>query len=403
MEPLKHQLDLLRRRIARIDAHYAGQAGTGAQAPLPEGKEVETPAGRHWEFERLWPAHFRHGTADVGALSEMPADLLTVLDQAGLWESPVEKWAFLDTETTGLAGGSGTVAFLVGCGAITSRGFELRQFFMRDHGEEASLLHALEEWLAGFDVVITYNGKGFDVPLLETRFRMNRRKPCFGRLRHIDLLHSSRRIWRLALERCRLQDLESRILGVERHGDPGGAAIPQLYFDFLYTRNFGPLWPVFTHNAIDILSLACLTAIVPEAFRDPSRLTNAAEMVGLARWLKSEAKLEESLALMDAALDKALPDTLAWETLWHAADLSRKLGRDSAALARWTELSTAPNPFRARAYERLAIHYERKEKNPAMALEMTRAARAIEDSPGLLKREQRLAARLAIARPGRLL
>ncbi len=402
MEPLKHQLDLLRRRIATIDARYSSHAGQPA-APLPEGREAETAAGKHWEFDRFWPAHQRHGTADIGALSEMPADLLNVLSQGDVWASPPEKWAFLDTETTGLAGGSGTVAFLVGCGAITSRGFELKQFFMRDHGEEASLLHALEAWLAAFDVVITYNGKGFDIPLLETRYRMNRLKPCFDRLRHVDLLYSSRRLWRLALESCRLQELEARILGVERHGDPGGAAIPQLYFDFLRTRNFGPLWPVFTHNAIDILSLACLTAVVPEAFRDPSRLTHGAEMVGLARWLKSGSKLEESIGLFSAALARPMPDALVWETLWHAADLERKLGRQDAAVAHWTELSTAPNPYRARAFERLAIHYERKEKNPAMALEMTRAARAIEDSPELVKRETRLAARLATARSGRLL
>lgn len=402
MDPLKHQLDLLRRRIATIDARYSTGAPAPA-APLPEGCEVETPAGKHWEFERLWPAHHRHGSADVGALCELPPDLLSVLSQNEDWSTPPARWTFLDTETSGLAGGSGTVAFLVGCGSITERGFELRQFFMRDHGEEPSLLHALEDYLSAYDVVITYNGKAFDIPLLETRYRMNRRKPCFTRLRHVDLLHSSRRLWRLALSSCRLQDLESRILGVERHGDPGGAAIPQLYFEWLHTRNFRPLWPVFTHNAIDILSLACLTAVVPQAFRDPSRLTNGAEMVGLARWLKSESKLEESLALFDAALARPLPDALAWETLWHAADLDRKLGRHDSALARWTELSTAPNPYRARAYERLAIHYERRERNPVMALEMTRAARALDDTPSLAKRESRLAARASTARPGRLL
>ena len=402
MDPLKHQLDLLRRRIATIDARFATGPSTPA-APLPEGREVETPAGKHWEFERLWPAHHRHGSADVGALCELPADLLSVLSQNDAWSTPPARWTFLDTETSGLAGGSGTVAFLVGCGSITERGFELRQFFMRDHGEEPSLLHALEDYLAAFDVIVTYNGKAFDLPLLETRYRMNRRKPCFARLRHVDLLHSSRRLWRLALSSCRLQDLESRILGVERHGDPGGAAIPQLYFEWLHTRNFRPLWPVFTHNAIDILSLACLSAVVPQAFRDPSRLTNGAEMVGLARWLKSESKLEESLALFDAALSRPLPDSLAWETLWHAADLDRKLGRHDSALARWTELSTAPNPYRARAYERLALHYERRERNPVMALEMTRAARALDDSPSLAKRESRLAARTSTARLRRLL
>ncbi|MGO9239484.1 MAG: ribonuclease H-like domain-containing protein [Bryobacteraceae bacterium] len=370
---------------------------------------METPDGRHWEMQRAWPAHYRHGVSDVGALIELPPDILSaLLPGAGAGQEPPidcppERWAFLDTETTGLAGGSGTLAFLVGVGSITPRGFALKQYFLRQPAEEASLLAALAADLTSFDVLITYNGKAFDVPLLETRFLMNRRKPPFPRLQHVDLLYGARRLWRLKLESCRLQDLEQRILGHERVGDVGGAFIPNLYFDYLRRGDARPLEPIFFHNAIDILSLACLTAVVPQAFREPARLKHGAELAGLARWLCKEDRLEEAVTLMRLALARPMSDALVWETLWRLADSERKLHRLDAAVVAWSELSQVRNPFQAQAWERLALHYERVEKNLAMALECTRAALAIERTPELEKRAARLFARLSKPRPGKLL
>ncbi|MGD0579622.1 MAG: ribonuclease H-like domain-containing protein [Bryobacteraceae bacterium] len=429
MRDLSPQLEALRRKIARME----GRAAVDRTANSPQitgenailhggntaedtvaaagnpvaGREVPTPAGRHWEMERAWPSHYRHGVSDVGALIELPADILSELLSAGggaqLINCPPQRWAFLDTETTGLAGGSGTLAFLVGVGSITPGGFALKQYFVRQPAEEASLLLALAADLASFDVLVTYNGKAFDVPLLETRFLMNRQKAPFPRLQHVDLLFGARRLWRLKLESCRLQDLERRILGYERVGDVGGAFIPNLYFDFLRRRDARPLEPVFFHNALDILSLACLTAVVPQAFREPARLTHGAELAGLARWFCNEDRLEEAVALMRLALQRPMSDALVWETLWRLADSERKLHRQAAAVAAWSELAAVRNPFQVQALERLAIHYERGEKNPALALEWTQAALAIERTPELEKRAARLAARLSKPRPGRLL
>ena len=178
-----------------------------------------------------------------------------------------QKWAFLDTETTGLAGGAGTYAFLIGVGHATREGFRLRQFFMRDYGEEASLLDALAEYLAQFDVLITYNGKSF-------RSAAARDALCMARRGILSIACS---IWTCCSARggcgscgwnsCRLVELENQILGVEREGDLPGEMIPYYYFDYLRTQQALRLVPIFHHNAIDILSLACLTAIVPQAFR----------------------------------------------------------------------------------------------------------------------------------------
>src|SRR5580658_8422862 len=227
MEDIQDQLAALRRRIARVDRKYADCAPP-APAPRPHppsagyiqdlmsGAVVSTPCGEHFETEKLWERHRRHGSVDISDLVELPEDLLAQLSEGAIGRAHPTKWAFLDTETTGLAGGTGTYAFLIGVGSIEPAGFRLRQFFMRDHGEEASLLRRLSEHLAQFDVLITYNGKAYDQPLLETRFRMSRARHPFGRMAHLDLLFGARRLWKLRLESCRLVELENRILGVER-------------------------------------------------------------------------------------------------------------------------------------------------------------------------------------------
>lgn len=391
-------LEYLRQRLARIDAKYAA----GPKPPaMRDGCEVENEAGRFWMLDKRWPPHHRHGAADVGALAELPAGLLTTLEPGA--SSAPERWIFLDTETTGLMGGSGTLAFLIGVGWIGEQGFELRQYFIREHGEEPAALTHLAELLEGYEVIVTYNGKAFDIPLLETRYRMSRLKPPFGRLVHVDLLHSARRLWRLALDSCRLQDLEARIMGVERHGDVDGALIPAIYFEWLRTRDARPLQPVFSHNAIDILSLACLTAIVPQAIDAPETLTRGGEMVGLGRWMKKEGRLEDALTLFRRAVSGNLSEELLYHTLWQIASIEKKLARHDAAVAVWAELTTIENPFRAQAYEQLAIHYERREKNYAMALEMTRAALELGGGDALHQRRVRLEGRINRPKAGRLL
>ena len=205
------------------------------------GEEVETAVGKHYETETLYARHKSHGSADVGALSDLSADLLDTLSNGAVRSVPPSEWAFLDTETTGLAGGTGTCAFLVGVGRITPEGFRVRQFFMRDYGEEASSLDALTRHLEQFRVLITYNGRTFDQPLLETRYRMNRARPPFGRLEHVDLLHGARKLWKLRFDSCRLVELESRILGVERHGDAPGALIP-IFISNICARRKSRVW-----------------------------------------------------------------------------------------------------------------------------------------------------------------
>src|ERR1700733_3429482 len=408
MEDIQEQLANLRRRIARIDRKWTGDRVERPRfqpGPRParyfveelmSGEVVRTSLGEHFEAEKLFESHRRHGSMDIANLHELPADLLDSLSDGAIGRAHPTRWAFLDTETTGLAGGTGTYAFLIGVGSIEPAGFRLRQFFMRDHGEEASLLRRLSEHLAQFDVLITYNGKTYDQPLLETRFRMARAPHPFERLAHLDLLFGARRLWKLRLESCRLVELENQILGVERQGDLPGEMIPYYYFEYLRTQQAFRLVPVFHHNAIDILSLACLTAVVPFAFRAPEETAfrHGADVIGLARWVLKSGRKEQALRLLRRAVDLGLPDDLLFKTLWDIGVMEKRLGRPDAALAVFTDLAASRNAYRARAFRELAKHYERGERNYAMALEMTRGALALEDTPELRRRERRLQDRL---------
>jgi len=398
-QELQSQLASLRRMTAKIERKYAlppKPKPKPAPVEMP-GWEAATAVGQHWEMEKAYPVH---GGSETARLMELPPDLLQAISGGLVPAVPPERIAFLDTETTGLAGGTGTVAFVTGVGRITAEGFVVRQFFLRDFDEEASALAALGEHLREFDVLVTYNGKAFDQPLLETRYRMTRQKPPFGRLEHLDLLYGARRLWKLRFESCRLVNLESEVLGVERVGDVPGHLIPALYFDYVRTRRPAPLEPVFEHNRLDIVSLACLTAIVPRAFHSPHEVELAGtEMIGLGRWLIAAERFDDGLVLLRRAVARHIPDELLFRTLWDIAVTEKKLERGVKA---FEELVESRNPYRVLALEELAKYHEHVAKDAAAALEFTLTALSYEESAELRKREERLRKKAARPRARRL-
>ena len=169
-----------------------------------------------------------------------------------------EDFCFLDTETTGLSHGAGTVAFLVGIGFFDEGGFVVRQYLMRDYDEEAALLSHVAEETQKRRILCTFNGGTFDLPMLEARFTMQRMREMIPRLPHVDLLPASRRVWKLRLKKCNLTHLEEAVLGQERQDDLPGALVPERYFSFLKTRDFSLLTDILDHNAQDIISLALI-------------------------------------------------------------------------------------------------------------------------------------------------
>jgi len=402
-EDWKARLALLRGRIARIDHKYRVEASS---RPLPvhyeaerllSGQVVENRHGCFFLSEKIFPAHRRHGGVELSRLVELEADLLPDVSGGEIPAADPRRWAFLDTETTGLAGGAGTCAFLVGVGTIEEAGFRVRLFFMRDYDEEAAMLAALAELLAGYQVLVSYNGKAYDAPLLRTRYRLARLPDPLDGLAHLDLLFAARRLWRLRLESCRLIELEREILGFEREGDLPGEMIPYYYFEYLRTRQAFRLVPLFHHNTMDILTLAALAAVVLPAFASPagSGLRHGEDLLGLARWLARKQDPETALEVYRRAVDQGLADSNLFRALWEMAGMERKRGRPDRAVEIWRDLAASRNPWRRQALEELAKHYEHRQRDYRQALEATAAALEIQPLPALERRRERLERRAA--------
>ncbi|MGE5325742.1 MAG: ribonuclease H-like domain-containing protein, partial [Deltaproteobacteria bacterium] len=253
---LDRQLTYLRRMEEAPKKLPAQRAARGIEHYV-DGTVESNFRGEYFSARQLFPFGRPYGKLRIGDISTAElASLGIFLAESTLPEAA--KLAYLDTETTGLAGGTGTCAFLIGVGIVEGRQFAVRQFFLRDYPEEKAVLAALAEMLEPFAGVVTFNGKTFDLPLLETRYALARMKSPFARLVHLDLLHPARRLWKLRLDSCKLTHLEKHILGIERQGDVDGAEIPAIYFDYLRTGEARGLQPVFYHNALDIMTLTAL-------------------------------------------------------------------------------------------------------------------------------------------------
>jgi hypothetical protein len=276
------------------------------------------------------------GTLDARAVAKSAAD--------------PEQWLFLDTETTGLAGGTGTYPFLVGLAWWDAGGLQVEQFFMRDLDEEHSLLLELSERMSKRPVLVTFNGKSFDWPLLETRYRMTRAiLPCAPEL-HLDLLHPARQLWRPRLGSVRLKDLERHVLGDEnralqwpRHDDIDSSVIPQMYFDYLRGGPAEPLAGVFRHNQMDLRGLAALAGKILTMFDSGHGLADAAhhstqdplDLYGLSRLMQRRGEPARARELYETALRSGLPqqvERLAQRELaqiGQAQEICRNSGRGS--------------------------------------------------------------------------
>ena len=267
---------------------------------------------------------------------------------------------------------------------------------MRDYDEEPAMLHALAECLADYDALVTYNGKSFDAPLLETRYRLKRQANPLARMCHVDLLHPARRLWSERMPNCRLGTLESEVLGVERQGDVPGALIPQRYFDYVRSGRASLLKPVFHHNVLDIVSLACLASVVLPVYAAPHKATlrHGQDMLGLARWLSKLGERKPALDLYRRAIQAGLPSSQLFRSLWESAHLERRTGNSAAQVQLLRDLSRVANIYRAAAFEELAKHYEHREKDFGRALEMTRSAQRFAPSEELSHRERRLLRRM---------
>lgn len=399
-------IERLRRRIDRVEGGRMEPAPALRPTEEPvvrydaekslDGEIVENELGKCFVSERFYPHYKLHGTFEFSRLNEMSGAWLQGISKGEIPDVSPRKWVFLDTETTGLAGGTGTCAFLIGVGVIEPEGFRVRLFFMRDYDEEAAMLRGLSDFLAQYEVLVTYNGKSYDAPLIETRYRLQRQRFPLEEMHHLDLLHGSRSLWKLRMENCRLIKLEYEILGFEREGDLPGELIPYYYFEYLKTKQSFKLVPMFHHNAMDIVSLACLTGVVLPAYAAPEEavLHHGADMLGLARWLKRVGDVETACSLYRKAVQAGMADNELFAALWETALLEKKRGRHAEKVEILLDLAGSPNPCRAKAAEELAKHYEHRDKDFQQALQVAESAYGLEPTEGRERRLARLRKRL---------
>lgn len=289
-----------------------------------------------------------------------------------------EEILFLDTETTGLSGGVGTIAFQIGIGYFTQDAFVVEQLLMHDYHEEPQMLQILASRMKRFSILCTFNGRTFDVPLLKTRFLMNRMKDdCFPPT-HADALYPSRRLWKLRLKQCSLSNLEEQLLGVVREDDLPGALVPQTYFQYLKDGNFDPLMRVLDHNKQDIVSLAQLFYHIAKQHDKPEGINEVEDLLSLARAAQKRGDMQKATKCYRlCAHGKTRP--AAYREL--ALNQKRQGNADAAIKLYQAMVKRGDDPIFA--FEALAKLYEHQRRDPEQALHYTRQALLLLSEPSL--------------------
>jgi uncharacterized protein YprB with RNaseH-like and TPR domain len=384
--PLLSRLKALRPAARREPADATDQLPPRGHSPhLPEGAErlVElleakihsNDFGDHGHLRKWYSDPITNAPGLAAPETDLDPQTLQLLAPGASPEvADPRQWLFLDTETTGITGGTGTYPFMVGLAWWDAGGLEVEQLFMRDYSDEHSLLGALAERIAERSVLVTFNGKSFDWPLLETRYRMTRsiRVPKLGA--HLDFLHPARNLWRLRIGSTRLAELELKVLGWNRGTDMNSWLIPQLYFDYLRGGPPEPLLPIFHHNQMDLRGLAALAARIVSLLTNPeSHEGDGLELYGLSRICERRGEAARARKHYAQSIAFELPvetDRAARSSL---ARLAKRDGDFALALKLW-ESMLGDSREGLDAYEQLAIYYEHRAREPHRAAALAKKA-----------------------------
>lgn len=340
---------------------------------------------------RAWPLDHVHGLMPLGDAAERGRSL----GPGG------QRIAWLDTETTGLAGGTGTYVFLVGVAAVDDGEFVLTQYFMSHLAHETEMLEQIAEDLRRYDALVTFNGSRFDLPLLQTRFLLSRLRPAFDPDAHLDLMTLARRLWYRRLGGYSMGLLEQLVLGVERFLDVPGWQIPSLYVQYLHTGDLDALEPVFAHNASDLLSLLALHGLAGDMLSRPDHIRVAVDWAGLARLLEARQEVDAAVKCYQTALDDEHETAARTRTVTALGRIYRRRALFHQLLELWEAELTLPILPRWLILERLAMIWEWQFRDPARALAVTDDALAAlnggdpKHRERLLHRRNRLLKRVA--------
>lgn len=338
------------------------------------GELVDAGGGQVFIHEDHLPAGYRHGLVDM---DYHPVNTSIIFEWAHLQNVTIDNLsqiAFLDTETSGLAGGTGTFPFMIGVGRHTPDGYEVRQFFMRDPLDEPAQLIAFMEWMEQFKLLVTFNGKSFDVPILNTRFVLHRLPSPLINFPHLDMLPLARRLWRNRLPSRALKDLETEILNLQRSEEEvPGWLVPQLYFEYLQSQDARPLAGVFYHNSLDIISLAAIFHHAAGLLENPlaCQTVEALDLAAIAQLYEDLGQFTIAAKIYEASLAQGLPQHFFLQTLEKYALLCRRQENWTAAVELWEK---SAEHGQISACIALAKFYEHQRRDYDMAMNWVNTA-----------------------------
>jgi hypothetical protein len=349
-------------------------------APVQAAPVIE-PVFFAAQCERIihtFPPCHSHGNFNIGDLEgQFPEAAQVLLPQLSGRPLDFKQIAFIDTETTGLSGGIGVCAFLIGIGSFTEDGFAVEQFLMHDYPAEQRMLETVCQRLESFGLIASYNGRSFDIPILEGRIVLNGIRNTISDKPHLDMLHPARRLWKHRLNDCSLKNIEGRALGGRREGDIEGWMIPQAYFSYLRTRNPHLMEQILHHNRLDLLSLACITNLILKAVNSPQNASfeHGEEWYGLGTLFGHYQKNDEVIYCFKRALQAGLPESLRQSCCRMLSLTHKRAGDwDNAARLWWESSTSRGGATTIFEFEELAKYYEHRLRDYASAREVCRRA-----------------------------
>ena len=320
-------------------------------------------------FENPYSLDFKYGKVTISSGLEIKGNILTCLSKESAFENlDLSTALFIDLETTGLSGGTGVVAFLVGLGFYRDDKFYVDQFFLGELAEEERMIQELGQFFSqmNFQSVVTYNGKCFDMPLLETRFILHKQPFILSELPHLDFLFPARSLWRHKYESCRLSHLAHEVVEAGRSEDIPSAEIPWRYFQYLNTGNFELIEPILYHNQEDILSLLGVIIVGSFIFSDEKeeKLTNAMDLYGAGRVMENIGEAEKSVHFFKRALKRGLSDELSLAAKKKISYHFKKNKEWKSAVSLWKEMTSSDTQSKdlLLSFRELAMYLEHKEK-----------------------------------------
>jgi len=330
----------------------------------------------------VFPPEYRHGVLRIESVGGHFGGLAKLLAQSpGNDTLDFERMAFVDTETTGLSGGIGVCAFLVGVGYRSSDGFVVEQFLMNDFPAEPHLLRGVCETIDRFDVVVSYNGRAFDVPILDGRLLLNGIKRKLSDKPHLDLLHPARRLWKHRLSDCSLKSLEAHVLDYLREDDIDGWMIPPTYFEYLRTGDTALLDPVVRHNRLDIVSLACVAHLIFSTIDAPREapFIHGLDWYGLGTFLERHRRTKEAVFCFEKAMTTGLPEETISRCQKTLSLMCKRKGDWEEAVRLWEEGACVSGDASHSlfALEELAKFYEHRRRDLSLAREICHRAIAM--------------------------